>query len=78
MLESQYKMNLIKLGLKIAYYRKLGGMTQEELAEACELSAGYISQLEAPNCYFCPSLKTLFKIAEVLGTTVSKLTDLDN
>ena len=71
-------MNLIKLGLKIAYYRKLGGMTQEELAEACELSAGYISQLEAPNCYFCPSLKTLFKIAEVLGTTVSKLTDLDN
>ena len=78
MLESQYKMNLIKLGLKIAYYRKLGGMTQEELAEACELSSGYISQLEAPNCYFCPSLKTLFKIAEVLGTTVSKLTDFDN
>ena len=78
MLESQYKMNLIKLGLKIAYYRKLGGMTQEELAEACDLSAGYISQLEAPNCYFCPSLKTLFKIAEVLGTTVSKLTDFDN
>lgn len=78
MLESQYKMNLIKLGLKISYYRKLGGMTQEELAEACDLSAGYVSQLEAPNCYFCPSLKTLFKIAEVLGTTVSKLTDFDN
>ena len=34
MLESQYKMNLIKIGLKIAYYRKLQGMTQEELAEA--------------------------------------------
>ena len=78
MLESQYKMNLIKLGLKIAYYRKLGGMTQEELAEACDLSTGYISQLEGPSCYFCPSLKTLFKIAEVLGTTVSKLTDIDD
>lgn len=78
MLESQYKMNLIKLGLKIAYYRKLGGMTQEELAEVCDLSTGYISQLEGPSCYFCPSLKTLFKIAEALGTTVSKLTDFDD
>ena len=78
MLESQYKMNLIKLGLKIAYYRKLGGMTQEELAEACDLSTGYISQLEGPSCYFCPSLKTLFKIAEALGTTVSKITDFDD
>ena len=74
----EYKMNLVKIGLKIAYYRKLRGMTQEELAEACELSSGYISQLEAPGSYFCPSLKTLFKIAEVLGTTVSKLTDIDD
>ena len=65
-------------GPKIAYYRKLGGMTQEELAEACELSPGYVSQLEAPGMYFCPSLKTLFKIAEALGTTVSKLTDIDD
>ena len=78
MLESQYKMNLIKIRLKIAYYRKLAGMTQEELGEATELSAGYISQLEAPGLYFCPSLKTLFKIAEVLGTTVSNLTDIDD
>ena len=78
MLPSQYKMNLMKIGLKISYYRKLQGMTQEELAEACALSAGYISQLEAPNCYFCPSLKTLFKIAETLGTTVSKLTDIED
>lgn len=76
--ESQYKMNLIKVGLKIAYYRKLQGMTQEELAEACDLSAGYVAQLEAPNCFFCPSLKTLFIIAEVLGTTVSKLTDIED
>ena len=78
MLESQNKMNLIKIGLKIAYYRKLQGMTQEELAEASDLSAGYISQLVAPNCFFCPSLKTLFIIAEVLGTTVSKLTDIED
>ena len=78
MLESQYKINIIKIGLKIAYYRKLQGMTQEELAEACGLSVGYVSQLEAPGSYFCPSLRTLFIIAEVLGTTVSKLTDIED
>jgi len=78
MLESQYKMNIIKIGLKIAYYRKLRGMTQEELAEACELSAGYVAQLEGPNSYFCPSLKTLFVIGEVLNVPVSKLVDIEN
>ena len=78
MLDSQYKMNLIKIGLKIGYYRKLSGMTQEELAEACELSAGYISQLEGPNSYFCPSLKTLFIIAEVIHIPAYKLLDIED
>ncbi len=78
MLESQYKMNLIKIGLKIAYYRKLAGMTQEELAEACGLSEGYISQLEGPNSYFCPSIKTLFLIGEVLHVSISKLVDIED
>jgi transcriptional regulator with XRE-family HTH domain len=53
-------------------------MTQEQLAEAAELSVGYVSQLEGPGSYFSPSLKTLFKIAEVLGTTVSRLTDVED
>lgn len=77
MLESQYKMNLIKIGLKIAYYRKLCGMTQEELAERCGLSAGYISQLEGPNSFFCPSIKTLFIMAEVLNIPMFKLVDIE-
>ena len=63
---------------KLQELRRQKGLTQEELAEACDLSSGYISQLEAPGTYFCPSLKTLFKIAEALGTTVSKLTDIDD
>ena len=78
MLESQYKMNLIKIGLKIAYYRKLQGMTQEQLAEACDISAGSLAQLEGPNSYFCPSLRTLFTIAEVLSIPVAKLVDIDD
>ena len=38
MLESQYKMNLIKIGLKFAYYRKLLGKSQRELADALQLA----------------------------------------
>lgn len=78
MLESQYKMNLIKIGLKIAYYRKLSGMTQEKLAEECNLSPGYVAQLEGPNSFFCPSLKTLFVIAEVLSVPVWKFLDIED
>ncbi|NDO18526.1 helix-turn-helix transcriptional regulator [Lachnospiraceae bacterium MD329] len=77
MLDSQYKLNLIKIGLKISYYRKLQGMTQEELAEACGLSTGYIAQLEGPNSYFCPSIKTLFLISEVLNIPVYKFLDIE-
>ena len=58
--------------------RKARKLSQEELAEACDLSAGYVAQLEGPNSYFCPSLKTLFIIAEVLNTTVSKLVDIED
>lgn len=77
MQESQYKMKLVKIGLKIAYYRKLQGMTQEDLAEASNLSAGYISQLEGPNCFFCPSLKTLFILAEILKVPVWRFLDIE-
>ena len=78
MRDEQAKMNLIKIGLKIAYYRKLRGMTHEELAESCNLSAGYVSQLEGANCFFCPSIKTLFTISRVLGVPVHKLVDIDD
>lgn len=78
MTERQYQFNLIKIGLKIAYYRKICGMTQEQLAESCGLSAGYISQLEGPHSYFCPSLKTLFAISEALAVPVYKLVDIED
>ena len=42
---NQYK----QLGLTIAYYRKLKGITQQALAEAVNLSRTHISNLEAPN-----------------------------
>ena len=58
------KNRYIQIGLKIAYYRKLNGMTQEFLAEKVELSPGYLSQAETPNFVQPISLKTLFAIAD--------------
>ncbi len=55
-----------QIGLKIAYYRKLRGLTQEELAEQVGLTPAFIGHLEAPNISKALSLDTLFDIASVL------------
>lgn len=63
------------LGLTIAYYRKLRGLTQTELAEATNLSRTHISNIEAPNGKTSISLNKLFDIAEVLEVPVKDLFD---
>ncbi len=59
----------MELGDKIKYKRTLLQLTQEELANRCELTKGYISQLE--NNKTSPSIETLTHILEVLGTSLS-------
>ena len=63
----------IQLGLNVSYYRKLAGYTQEELAEATDLSRSYISAIEAPNEVKTFSLEVLFDIAKVLKIEPYKL-----
>ena len=63
------------LGLTIAYYRKLRGLTQAELAEATNLSRTHISNIEAPNGKTSISLNKLFDIADVLELPVKDLFD---
>ena len=55
-----------QIGLKIAFYRKLRGLTQEELAEQVGLTPAFIGHLEAPNISKALSLDTLFDIAVAL------------
>lgn len=55
-----------KIGLKVSYYRKLRGFTQEQLAEKIEKSTAFIGAVEAPNVNRTVSLGTLFDIANVL------------
>lgn len=61
-----------QLGLTIAYYRKLRGLTQMQLAEYTNLSRTHISNLEAPNMPTSISLETLFDISEILDVPVSR------
>ncbi len=68
-----YENRCKQLGLKIAYYRKLKGYTQEEFAEKLNVSVSYIGQIEAPNIHKVISLKTLFKIADALEIAPYKL-----
>ena len=62
-----------QLGLTIAYYRKLRGLTQLQLAEYTNLSRTHISNLEAPNMPTSISLESLFDIADILEVPIGKL-----
>jgi transcriptional regulator with XRE-family HTH domain len=66
-----------RLGLKISYYRKLRGLTQEQLAEKIDKNLAFIGAVEAPNIDRTISLDTLFDIADVLGVPAYKFLVFD-
>lgn len=73
-----YEPEYLQMGLKIAYYRKLRGLTQEELAERIDRNAAYIGHVEAPNISKAISLDTLFDIAKVLNVPAYKFLVFDD
>lgn len=77
-MNSEYKDLFIKIGLKVSYYRKSKSLTQEQLAELLDCDVSFIGQIEAPNVYKPISLKTLFRIAEVLDVPAYKFLYFDN
>ncbi len=72
-MKQKYLEQYRRLGLKIGYYRKLKGLTQEQLAEAIDKNLAFIGAVEAPNVNRTVSLDTLFDIAEVLEIPPYKL-----
>lgn len=68
----------VKLGLNIAYYRKLRGLSQLELAEKADVSRTHISNIEAPNMKTSISVEKLFDIADILKVEPKQLMDFRN
>ena len=58
----------MSIGVKIKDLRNKCSLTQEELANRCDLTKGYISQLE--NDLTSPSISTLTDILTALGTNL--------
>lgn len=72
-MQTKYPKKYIQFGLKVQYYRKLRGMTQEAFADKLGISWSYLAKIESPTRPFGVSMETLFTIAEVLDIPVSKL-----
>ena len=66
------------LGLKIAYYRKKAGYTQEVFAEKINKSVNFLAQVEGTGTTRGVSWETLFKMASVLQIPASKLLEDDD
>lgn len=64
---------LIQLGLTIATYRKLRGMSQEQLAERADISRSFLSAIEAPNVSRAFSVEILFNLADALSIEPDEL-----
>ncbi len=60
----------MNIGSKIKTLRMMSGMTQGELADRCELTKGFISQLENNNNE--PSISTLQDILMALGSNLKE------
>ena len=76
-MKTEFPERYITLGLKIAYYRKKAGLTQEILAEMIDKSVSFVGQVEGSGTVKGISLETLFKIAQVLNIPPSKLLEDD-
>ncbi len=76
-MNTEFSDKYITLGLKIAYYRRKAGYTQEYFAELIGKSVSFVGQVEGTGTVRGVSLETLFKIAQVLKISPSKLLEED-
>lgn len=76
-MQTKYEQEFIRFGLKVQYYRKLRGMTQEAFADKVGISWSYLAKIESPTRAFGVSMDKIFAIAEALGIPASKLFEED-
>ena len=74
-MKEKYAQQYKEIGLKVAYYRKLAGLSQMQLAEKIDVSRTHLSNIEAPNVPTSISLDLLFKISDVLNIELKNFFD---
>ena len=65
------------IGAKIAYFRALNDMSQDELAHRIHVSRGTLSKIERGSYDSSVSLDTLLDIADVMGLEFSMIISSD-
>lgn len=72
-------MNIIQLqriiGEKIRFIRESKGITQQDLAAACNFEKANMSRIEAGRTN--PTISTLYKISQALGVKITDLVDVE-
>ncbi|MBQ7171774.1 MAG: helix-turn-helix transcriptional regulator [Clostridia bacterium] len=76
-MKTEFPQKYITFGLKLAYYRRKAGFTQEYFAELIGKSVSFVGQVEGPGTIRGVSLETLFKMAQVLKISPAKLLEED-
>lgn len=67
----------LQIGLNIAKYRKLNGMTQEHLARLIGVSPTYLMEVESVNYIRSVPLKMIYAIADLYHIPPKKLMEHD-
>ena len=70
-MKAEFRDNYIKMGLKIAYYRKLKGLSQEQLAEKLNVSRQAITKWETGKGI--PDVANLIAISDEFGLSLDEL-----
>lgn len=70
-MQNKYYKDYKNLGMNIAYYRKLRGISQEKLSEMVNISRTHMSRIETADC--AVSLDVVFALAEALQIEQNKL-----
>ena len=72
-MESKYHIEYRDLGLNIAYYRKMRGLSQLQLAELVNISRTHMSRIETADC--AVSLDVVFAICKALDVLPGNMFD---
>ena len=72
-MNKEHSVNYKKLGLNIAYYRKLNRLSQMQLADKIDISRTHMSRIETADC--AVSLDVIFDICEILNIQPAQLFD---